>query len=60
MRTDTNNHASNTAASYTLAITRNNVLSNTRGIMGLFLYVSFANDTDYLQVGGVRLRLGHQ
>jgi len=60
MRTDTNNHTSNTAASYTLAITQNNVLSNTQGIMGLFLYVSFANDTDYLQIGGVRLRLGHQ
>jgi hypothetical protein len=60
MRTDTTNHTSNTATSYTLAITQTNVLSNTQGIMGLFMYVSFANDTDYLQIGGVRLRLGHQ
>jgi hypothetical protein len=60
MRTDTNNHTSNTAASYTLAITQNNVLSNTQGGMGLFMYLSFANDTDYIQIGGVRLRLGHQ
>ena len=60
MRTDTNNHTSNTAASYTLAITQNNVLSPTQGGMGLFMYLSFANDTDYIQIGGVRLRLSHQ
>jgi hypothetical protein len=60
MRTDTNNHASNTAASYTLAITQNNVLSPTQGAMGLFMYLSFANDTDYIQIGGARLRLSHQ
>jgi len=60
MRTDTSNHTSNVATSYTLAITQTNVLSNSQGIMGLFLYVNFANDTDYLQIGGVRLRLGHQ
>ena len=60
MRTDTNNHSSSTAASYTLAITQNNVLSSTQGAMGLFMYLHFANDTDYMQIGGVRLRLGHQ
>lgn len=60
MRTDANNHTSNSAASYTLAITQNNVLSSTQGALGLFLYLSFANDTDYIQIGGARLRLGHQ
>ena len=60
MRTDTNNHTSNTAASYTLAITQNNVLSTTQGAIGLFMYLNFANDTDYIQIGGVRLRLSHQ
>ena len=60
MRTDTNNHNSNTATSYTLVITQNNVLSSDQGAMGLFLYLSFANDTEYLQIGGARLRLGHQ
>jgi len=60
IRTDTNNHTSNTASSYTLALTQTNVLSTTRGNLGLFFYLSFANDTDYLQIGGVRLRLGHQ
>jgi hypothetical protein len=58
--TDTNNHTSNVAASYTLQVTQNNVLSNTQGILGLFMYLHFANDTDYLQIGGVRLQLSHQ
>jgi hypothetical protein len=58
--TDTNNHTSNTATSYTLALTTNNVLTPTQGILGLFFYISFANDTDYLQIGGVRLLVGHQ
>jgi hypothetical protein len=60
MRTDTNNHTSNTATSYTLVVTQNNVISSTQGAMGLFMYLSFANDTEYIQIGGVRLRLGHQ
>ena len=60
MRSDTSNHTSSAASSYTLAITQNNVLSSTQGIMGLYFYVSFANDTDYFQLGGVRLRLSHQ
>jgi hypothetical protein len=60
MRQDTTNRTSNTAASYTLAINQTNVLSQTQGIMGLYLYLSFANDTDYIQIGGARLRLGHQ
>ncbi len=60
MRQDTTNHTSNTAASYTLAINQTNVLSRTQGILGLYLYLSFANDTDYIQIGGARLRLGHQ
>jgi hypothetical protein len=60
LATDTTNHTSNVAASYTIQITQNNVLSNTQGVLGLFMYLSFANDTEYLQIGGVRLRLGHQ
>jgi hypothetical protein len=60
MRSDTANHTSNTAASYTLAITQTNALSRTQGIVGLFMYLSFANDTDYIQIGGARLHLSHQ
>lgn len=57
---DVNNHTSNTAASYTLALSQNNVLTNTQGFLGLFLYIHFNNDTEYLQIGGARLVLGHQ
>jgi hypothetical protein len=57
---DTANHISNTAASYTLTPTQNNVLTSNQGILGLFLYLNFANDTEYIQIGGVRLVLGHQ
>ena len=60
MMTDTGNHTSNTATNYTLAIAQNNVLSSTQGAMGLFLYLNFANDTEYIQIGGARLRLSHQ
>jgi hypothetical protein len=60
MRSDTTDRTSNTAASYTLAVTQTNVLSPTQGVIGLFMYLSFANDTDYIQIGGARLRLGHQ
>ena len=60
LRTDTSNHTSNVATSYTLAITQTNVLSDSQGFLGLFMYLSFANDTEYIQIGGVRLRLGHQ
>ena len=57
---DLTDRTSTTASGYTLTITQNNVLSNTQGILGLFFYISFANDTDYLQLGGVRVVLGHQ
>jgi hypothetical protein len=60
MVTDTNNRTSNTATSYTLTIDQNNVMSPDQGNMGLFFYLSFANDTEYIQIGGVRLLLGHQ
>ena len=57
---DTANRTSNTATNYTLTPTQNNVLTNDQGILGLFLYLNFANDTEYIQIGGVRLTLGHQ
>ena len=57
---DTANHISNTATGYTLTPTQNNVLTNDQGILGLFLYLTFANDTEYIQIGGVKLVLGHQ
>ena len=58
--TDGTDRTSNTATSYTLTLAGSNVLSADQGILGLFFYLSFANDLDYLQIGGVRLLLGHQ
>jgi len=57
---NTTNHTSNIASSYTIQVTQNNVLSSSRGVLGLFIYLTFANDTEYLQIGGVRLHLSHQ
>jgi hypothetical protein len=57
---DTTNLTSTTATSYSIPITTNNVLSNTQGILGLYLYLSFANDTEPITIGGFRLRLGHR
>lgn len=57
---DSSDHISNTADSYTLNPATNNVLSNTEGILGLYLTLAFANDTEYIQIGGVRLILSHQ
>lgn len=57
---DATPRTSNTATSYTLNITNNNVLSSNQGILGLYITLSFANDTDYIQIGGVQLTLEHQ
>jgi hypothetical protein len=51
------NRTSNTATSYTLDV--NHTLSSDTGILGLNLKLEFADDTNYIQIGGVRVRLGH-
>ena len=51
---------STTAASHTVTATTNNVLSADRGILGFYMYLAFANDTDTIEIGGIRLRIGHQ
>jgi hypothetical protein len=57
---DATPRTSNTATSYTLSPASNNVLPSNQGILGLYLTLAFANDTDYVQIGGVRLQLSHQ
>jgi hypothetical protein len=57
---DGTSRTSNTATSYTLNLTTNNVLSSNQGILGLYLTLAFANDADYVQIGGVQLQLSHQ
>jgi len=56
---ETTDRTSNTAASYTLTPTSDNVLSSSQGILMLRLYLNFANDTDSIRIGGVRVQLGH-
>lgn len=57
---DDTNLTNTTPANYTIPVTTNNVLSPTQGILGLYMYLSFANDTEGVVIGGIRIRLGHQ
>ena len=57
--TDYTDWTSNTATSYTLTPTANNTLSSDEGILALNLRLKFEDDAKYIQIGGVRLRLGH-
>jgi len=57
--TDYTHRTSNAATSYTLTLTSNNELSSDQGILSLHVRLDFADDTNYIQLGGVRLRLGH-
>jgi hypothetical protein len=56
---DNTHRTSNTATSYALSLTENNILSSDQGILGLNLGLHFEDDTNYIQFGGARLRLGH-
>jgi hypothetical protein len=56
---DENDQQSDTATSYTLTPTGNNVLSSDQGILGLYLRLYFVDKTNYIMIGGVRLTLGH-
>jgi len=53
------NRTAETATSYSLGLTTNNTLSTTQGALGLYLDLWFANNTDYVQIGGIRLELEH-
>jgi hypothetical protein len=54
---DTTNRTNNAADDYSLDI--NDTLSSDQGILGLYLGLAFADDTNYIQIGGVRIQLGH-
>ena len=57
---DETNRTSNTATSYTLTTdATQNTLSSNVGSLVVRLYLNFANDADYIQIGGVRLTLDH-
>lgn len=48
-----------TATSYGLNCTTNNTLSSGQGALCLYLNLSFANDSDHVQIGAIRLELEH-
>lgn len=54
---DLTDRKSNTAANYTLTV--NNVLSASQGFLGLYFTLIFVDDVNYIQIGGVRIQLGH-
>jgi hypothetical protein len=56
---DDTDRTSNTSTSYTLSLTQHNVLSSDYGILGLRLSLNFVDDTNYIAIGGARLRLSH-
>jgi hypothetical protein len=60
LASETTDRTSNTATSYTLTPTSGNLLSSDQGILMLRLYLNFANDTEFIRIGGVRVQLGHQ
>jgi hypothetical protein len=57
---DDTNRTSNTATSYTLTLTSNNVLSADQGGLGLWLTLAFADDSNYVMIGGIRLELEYR
>lgn len=57
---DGSNLTSTAAAIYAFSGLTNNVISDTQGSVVMFIQMSFANDIDYVDLGGVRIRLGHQ
>jgi hypothetical protein len=57
---DSTNRIGTASAQYSLDFTTNNVISSTQGSVIVFFTLSFANDTDYVDIGSIRLRLGHQ
>lgn len=54
---NTTDRKSDTATTYTLPI--NHVLSLDQGSLGLYFNLHFEDDTNYIQLGGVRIQLGH-
>jgi hypothetical protein len=56
---DATDRTSTTATSYSFAPTTNNELAVGQGALAMFLQLSFVNDTDYVDIAAVRLRLDH-
>ena len=57
---DGTDRTSTTATSYSLDLTNNNVLSATQGGLGLYLNLTFADNINFVQIGGIRIDLEYQ
>ena len=57
---DGTNLTSTAADIRAFSVLSNNVISPTQGSVVMFFQMTFANTTDYVDLGGVRIRLGHQ
>jgi len=57
---DTTDRTSNSSTSYTLnTAAANSQLSATQGALGLYLNIRFADDINWVQIGGISLELEH-
>jgi hypothetical protein len=56
---DETDRTSSAASSYALIPATNNTLSAAQGTLGLSLTLRFVDDANYVQIGGVRLQIGH-
>jgi hypothetical protein len=54
---DSTDRTSATASSYVLSLTTNNTLSADQGTLGLYINLHFEDDSNWVQIGGVRLEL---
>jgi len=59
IRNDGTNLTSNTATSYSYNLTSNNTLTAGQGALGLNLNLYFSDNSNYIQIGGIRLELEH-
>ena len=50
---------STSADNHAFSVSGNNVISSTQGSVVMFFQMTFANTSDYVDLGGVRIRLGH-
>lgn len=51
-------HSATTAGAYSISVTSNGTLASNQGV-GVYLQLQFANNTDWVQIGGIRIDVGH-
>lgn len=56
---DSTDRTSNSSTSYTINTAGSNQLSSAQGVLGLYLTLAFADDSNYVQIGGIRLEFEH-